>query len=212
MGRGLEHPPHRRRAGSSRPPIGRRLVFAPTPWLDTLWKYRQPTNHVAYSVAARISLAGWRAATGAERSAFDEVALRLPAWLAAWPRSSLLGLLVRALGFPAAAPAAAFLLAIHPWHLRYGADGRGYSFVVLATLASALFLLRALREDRWRFWLAAAASQALMLWTLPDRRLRAARPHGGGGDRHRERAPRRAAAGSRASSWRTSSPPWRTSS
>jgi len=146
---------------------GRSLVFAPTPWLDTLWYYRQPTNHVAYSVAARTSHAGWRALTGAGPEAFDEVALRLPAWLAALGSVVLLGLLVRALGFPAAAPAAAFLLAIHPWHIRYGADGRGYSFVVLATLASALFLLRALSEDRWRYWLAAASSQALLLWTFP---------------------------------------------
>jgi hypothetical protein len=144
-----------------------RLVFSPVPWLDTLWKYRQPTNHVAYSVAARLSHAGWRAASGAPRSDFDEVALRLPAWLAALASVALLGLLVRALGFPVAAPAAAFLLAIHPWHLRYGADGRGYSFVVLATLASALFLLRALREDRWRWWLGSAAASAFLLWTFP---------------------------------------------
>jgi Dolichyl-phosphate-mannose-protein mannosyltransferase len=145
----------------------RRLVFAPVPWLDTLWKYRQPTNHVAYSVAARFSHAGWRALSGAPRSAFDEVALRLPAWLAALASVALLGLLVRALGFPMAAPAAAFLLAIHPWHVRYGADGRGYSFVVLATLASALLLLRALREDRWRWWLGSAAAGAFLLWTFP---------------------------------------------
>src|SRR5262245_25713074 len=29
--------------------------FRPTPWLDTLWYYRAPTNHVAYSVAARLA-------------------------------------------------------------------------------------------------------------------------------------------------------------
>jgi hypothetical protein len=154
--------------GRVEPDPGRsRLVFSPVPWLDTLWKYRQPTNHVAYSVAARLSHAGWRAASGAPPSAFDEVALRLPAWLAALASVALLGLLVRSLGFGVAAPAAAFLLAIHPWHLRYGADGRGYSFVVLATLASALLLLRALREDRWRWWLGSAAAGAFLLWTFP---------------------------------------------
>ena len=41
------------------------LSFDPAPWLSTLWYYRGPTNHVAYSVAARASLAGWRALSGA---------------------------------------------------------------------------------------------------------------------------------------------------
>lgn len=143
------------------------LEFEPVPWIDTLWNYRAPTNHVAYSVAARISMAGWRAAHDAPRHGFDEFALRLPAWLAAMAAVIAIGLLVHALGFPVAAPAAAFLLAIHPWHIRFGADGRGYSFVVLFGTVAALLLLRALREDRWRAWLAYAASQALILWTLP---------------------------------------------
>jgi hypothetical protein len=146
---------------------GEALRFRPVSWQETLWSYRTPTNHVAYSVAARLSHAGWRAATGAERHEFHEVALRLPAWLAACASVVLLGLLVHALGFPRAAPAAALLLAIHPWHIRYGADGRGYSFVVLLTLAGALLLLWALREDRWRAWLGYGASQLLLLWTFP---------------------------------------------
>jgi hypothetical protein len=145
----------------------RRVEFEPASWLDTLWNYRQPTNHVAYSVAARVSLAGWRGLGGGPPQAFDELAFRLPAWLAALGSVVLLGLLVHALGFPGAAGAAAFLLAIHPWHIRYGADGRGYSFVVLLSLASALCLLRALREDRWRSWLGAGACHALLLWTMP---------------------------------------------
>jgi hypothetical protein len=77
------------------------------------------------------------------------------------------GVLVAELGFAAAAPAAAFLLAIHPLHVRYGADGRGYSFVVLLTLLGGWLLLRALRDGRWRWWLAYGASQFWLLWTFP---------------------------------------------
>jgi hypothetical protein len=146
---------------------GAGLEFHAVSWLDTLWNYRAPTNHVAYSVAARLSHATWRAASGAERREFDELALRVPALGAALAAVVGIGLLVHALGFPVAAPAAAFLLAIHPWHIRYGADGRGYSFVVLFGLAAALLLLRALREDRWRFWLGYVGAQALALWTQP---------------------------------------------
>ena len=141
--------------------------FDATGWLETLWYYRTPTNHVLYSAAARTSLAAWRTATGAPPEAFDEFALRLPAWLAAIASIVLVGLLVRDLGFPRAGPVAAFLLALHPWHIRFGADGRGYSFVVLGTLAGGWLLLRALSAGRWRDWLAFAGSQAALLWTFP---------------------------------------------
>lgn len=144
-----------------------RLAFEPASWSDTLWYYRAPTNHVAYSVAARASLAAWRAATGAEPAAFDELALRLPAWLAAIGAVVLVGVLVAELGFPVAAPAAAFLLALHPWAVRYGGDGRGYGFVLLFTLAGALLLLRFLRSGRWRDALGCAATQLALLWTFP---------------------------------------------
>jgi Dolichyl-phosphate-mannose-protein mannosyltransferase len=148
-------------------PEGQELRFEPAAWLDTLWSYRAPTNHVAYSVAGRPSHRVWRAASGAAPERFDERALRLPAWLAALASVVGVGLLVFRLGFPGAAPAAAWLLAVHPWHIRFGSDGRGYSFVVLFTLLAALLLLRALQEDRWRWWLGYGAAQALLLWTLP---------------------------------------------
>src|SRR5512134_1574851 len=144
-----------------------RFEFDGTTWLETLWYYHTPTNHVLYSAAARTSLAAWRTATGAPAEAFDELALRLPAWLAALAAIVLAGLLVRDLGFPRAGPVAAFLLALHPWHIRFGADGRGYSFVILAALAGGWLLLRALRAGRWRDWLAFAASQGALLWTFP---------------------------------------------
>jgi hypothetical protein len=144
-----------------------RYTFEPASWRRTLWYYHAPTNHVAFSVAARLSTDAWRKLRGAEPWEFDELAFRLPAFAAALVAVVLLGLLVAELGFPGAAPAAAFLLAIHPLHVRYGTDGRGYSFVVLLTVAGAWLLLRALRDPRWRWWLAYGGSQALLLWSFP---------------------------------------------
>jgi hypothetical protein len=144
-----------------------RYRFEPASWRKTFWYYHAPTNHVAYSVAARLSTDAWREITGAEPWAFDEFALRLPAFVAALLAVVLLGVLVAELGFPRAAPAAAFLMAIHPLHVRYGTDGRGYSFVVLFTVLGAWLLLRSLREGRWRWWLGYGASQVVLLWTFP---------------------------------------------
>jgi hypothetical protein len=144
-----------------------RLHYEPVPWSYTLWYYRKPTNHVLYSVAARTSLAGWRAATGAKPYEWDAFALRLPAFASALLAVFLLGLLVHDLGFPRAAPFAAALLAIHPWHLRFGADGRGYAFMVLFAITAAWFLLHGLRDGRWRYWLGYGASQLALLWVHP---------------------------------------------
>ena len=142
-------------------------VLEPAPWRKALWYYHAPTNHVAYTVAARISNDAWRRLTNAPRHAFDEFALRLPALVAAAAAVALLALLLARLGFPRAAPFAAFLLALHPLHVRHGAEARGYSFVVLLTIAGAWLLLRALRGGRWRDFLAYGASQLLLLWTFP---------------------------------------------
>jgi hypothetical protein len=144
-----------------------RLVFEPVPWMNTLFYYRKPTNHVLYGVAARASLGVWRAATGAPPQAWDAFALRLPSYAAALLSVFGLGLLVFHLGFPRAAAAAAFLLAIHPWHVRYGADGRGYAFMVLIAIVAAAFLLRGLRRGGWTAWLGYAAAQLAMLWVHP---------------------------------------------
>jgi len=146
---------------------GSRLVFEPVPWIDTFYYYRKPTNHVLYSIAARVSLGAWRAATGAPPSAWDAFALRFPAYAAGLLGVVGIGLLVRSLGFARAGLAAAFLLAIHPWHIRYGADGRGYAFMVLFAIAAAGFLLRGLRRGGWLAWLGYGASQLAMLWVHP---------------------------------------------
>jgi hypothetical protein len=144
-----------------------RAVLEPASWQKTLWYYHAPTNHVAYTVTARLANDAWRLATGAPPHAFDEFALRLPALAAAVVAVGFLAALLADLGFARAAPVAAFLLALHPLHVRHGADARGYSFVVLLTIAGAWLLLRTLRGGRWRSFLAYGAVQLLLLWTFP---------------------------------------------
>jgi hypothetical protein len=143
------------------------VEFEPAPWTDTLWYYRKPTNHALYSIAARTSIDVWRTVARAPPAAWDEFALRFPAFAAALLSVALIGLLVRDLGYARAAPVAALLLAIHPVHVRFGADGRGYAFMVLFTIAGTWCLLHALRAGRWRWWLGYAASQAALLWVHP---------------------------------------------
>ncbi len=136
-------------------------------WPRTLWYYSKPTNHVPYNLAGRAAIEMERAVSGRESWTFSDRAFRAPALLASMLAVVLLGLLVWRLGFPGAALAAAALLAIHPWHIRHGAEGRAYTFSVVAALAASALLLEALRGGRFRRWLAYGAGLTVLVWVQP---------------------------------------------
>jgi hypothetical protein len=143
------------------------LHFKHATWLDSLWYYRMPNNHVPHTLAARASLTAWRELADAPGEQFDERALRLPAFAAGLGTLGAVAWLLLRLGLPAAGAWAAWLLALHPWLLRYASEARGYSLVLLlATLLPAL-LLRALEWGTWRRWGAFATAEVLLLWNYP---------------------------------------------
>lgn len=132
-----------------------------------LFYAKKPTNHALYSVAAWGTTSLWRAASDGPPHRFSELAFRVPALLAAVACIGLVALLCRELGFARAGPLAAWLFALHPWAIRYGAEGRAYGLVMTFTLLGALALVRFLRERQWRHLLLYAASQGLLVWTWP---------------------------------------------
>lgn len=140
-------------------------VFEPVPWRKTLWTFKKPTNHVLQSIASRMSLGAWQRLGGHTPSEFDEFAYRLPSFLAALLSVALVGWLLVAWGWPHAGAAAAFLLALHPWHVEYGPAARGYGFVVLFGASLALCLTRALRSGRFAWCAGVAVSLVLLFWS-----------------------------------------------
>jgi hypothetical protein len=143
------------------------VVYEDLPWSRPLWHYRKPTNHVVYNITARATIDLWRAITGAGPHAFDELVFRLPALAASALAVAGTGVLLWRWGLPRAGIAAAFLLALHPWAIRYGAEGRAYAMAPLFCVALALALTEALRTGRWRAWLATGAALFLLLWNQP---------------------------------------------
>lgn len=143
------------------------LVFEKARWHWTLFHYKKPTNHVLYTVAARISNDLWRAWHGRKPWAFDEFALRLPAFLASLASIVALGLLLRRWASPAAGAAGAFLLAIHPWHVEHGPELRAYGFVGLLALLACFVLPRVLRRLDARSLFAWGAIVFALLWSHP---------------------------------------------
>jgi hypothetical protein len=119
------------------------LRFRETTFAQALWNYRKPANHPPMAVASKLCHETWKKLTGAKPGAFDERVLRLPGFAASLAGIALAALLLRAWGLPGAGLIAAFFLTLHPWHIRYGIDNRGYSFLVPLTLIGLWALWRA---------------------------------------------------------------------
>ncbi|OAI57007.1 hypothetical protein AYO49_00375 [Verrucomicrobiaceae bacterium SCGC AG-212-N21] len=120
-------------------------------WITTLWNMRKPTNHLGYSLFARLTHeAFFEKKTGPADPWFSEALLRTPVFIAGlllvpaflwtlrvWGLKPWWGLL---------------LLLLHPWFTRFGVDGRGYGFIMLAATFSLGVLGRALQTGRWGWW------------------------------------------------------------
>lgn len=141
--------------------------FKPVSWNDTLFECRNGNNHHLNSLLTRWSQDGWRFASGQPRTAFSETAARMPAFIA----GALTLVLIFGLGLETGRAwvgvAAAWLLALHPWHVRYAAEERGYSLMLMFLCLCLLGLIRALRTDRpgdWS-WFALGAAGCLLNFT-----------------------------------------------
>jgi Dolichyl-phosphate-mannose-protein mannosyltransferase len=118
-------------------------------------------------VLARSAWATWGVLAQPEDWYIREWVIRFPAWLAGIFAVLALALLVARLAGKLAGVMSAWLLALHPWFLRYASEARGYSVLLLMVPVTLLVWLRATRENLWRWWLGLAACQFLVLWVFP---------------------------------------------
>ncbi|MCB1226966.1 MAG: hypothetical protein KDK99_14205 [Verrucomicrobiales bacterium] len=140
-----------------------RWEFEPVSWQDTLFKNANGNNHLLHSALSRLSLEGWRFFTGAERSEFKESALRMPSFIAGLFTLLAVALIGVELGGTWVGLGAAALLALHPWHLRYAVEARGYSLMLLGICVAVMALMHAIRRDKVLSWSIFALAQAAFL-------------------------------------------------
>ena len=153
--------------GYDRSPKGE-LAFREVGWHDTLlYTLNRPNNHVPFSLAARLSLAASRAVAQPEQRLASEPAVRLPAFAFGIAAVGALAWCLWRVGLPWAAGFAAILLAIHPWHLRYTSEARGYSLLVLCMPLLLLAMVAVLHRGSWRRWIAFGAVEVVLLWVYP---------------------------------------------
>lgn len=136
-------------------------------WQETFFYNRGANNHIPFSIAGRLSLEAWRNLSRGDAHFFSEAALRLPSLIAGVAGIFFIGLLVAKTVSPVAALSAAALLALHPWHLRYSTEARGYSFMLLFAVLAMWFAILAFQRGRWRDWFGYAICQFLYLWSFP---------------------------------------------
>lgn len=146
------------------------LKFTAHDWKRCAFYYQKPTNHVPMSLAQKASFTIWHAATSAKPGAFTDLAARMPALLASAAAVLLLALLMRQWGYPGAGIVAAFLLALHPWHIRYGVDARAYALVVPLCIAGMFAVTRILQTRGTAVlpWVAWGAVEFVWLWGYPN--------------------------------------------
>lgn len=146
---------------------GGETKFREARWSKTFYKYDKPTNHVGFSVLSKASLSAWRALTGASETEFSELAFRMPTLIAGLLSLVAVALIFRPLSMPAAGLAVALFLAIHPWHIRYSVEGRGFGLILLFAPLAVLFLSKGFRQGTWSAWLGLGFSLFMMLWAFP---------------------------------------------
>jgi hypothetical protein len=133
-------------------------------WVTTFWGNKQGNNHVLFSVLARVcySLDQWLC--GGVPGEIHELPLRLPPLAGGLLSIFMVALVLRELGCSQAGIFAAGFLAVHPWHVRFSTEARGYGLLFGAMLVAIYFLARALKEKRWSWWVAYGGFQCVYLY------------------------------------------------
>lgn len=146
---------------------GRERHHRPASWAETLWLNTSGNNSQPHSILSRLSYEAWRKISGAPRGEVNERFLRLPALLAGLASLCFLAAsLWRMLG-SAAGWLALVVGALHPWHLKYATEARGYSLMLLGISAGWFFLDRALKRVAWKDWLGFGGGVFLTAWAFP---------------------------------------------
>ncbi|CAN5318269.1 hypothetical protein BH23VER1_BH23VER1_20590 [soil metagenome] len=141
------------------------IRFQPAGWDRTFFYSRHANNHILFSVFHRVFVDGWRAVTGAPREAFSEASTRVAPLIAGMASLGAIALFGRWLGFPGAGLLAAAFLALHPLHIRYSSEARGYSLLALAMVMVVWAGLGAVRNGRWRDWIWFVVAEFAAIYT-----------------------------------------------
>ncbi len=141
------------------------LRFDKVKWRQTVFGDRSGNNHWLASILQRATLDAWQKLTGREAWAFDERIVRLVPLTAGLASLAALAFFGRRLGGSVMGLTAAALMALHPLHVRFSVEARGYSLMLLFIILALWMLLNALEFGRKRDWALFGVAQFLVLYS-----------------------------------------------
>lgn len=141
------------------------LRFVPVRWTDVFWDDQTGGNHYLFSILQKLTMDSWRAIKGQPPEAFDETISRLPLLAGGLGSIVAIALFLSWLGRPNAGLLAALYFALHPWHIRYSTEARGYILMLLFFTLTVWALLRALRRGTWGAWVLFALAELLAIYS-----------------------------------------------
>ncbi len=142
--------------------------FVSRDWAQAAWYFAKPTNHVGFSLLSKAGVELEHAVTGGSEWEFSEPAFRWPSLFASMAAVGLMAWVGGMVLGPWGGLLAALLLALHPWFVRYGVDGRAFGLNVFLSLAAVGCWMRMVMEPwRWRWVVGGAAAALAMLICFP---------------------------------------------
>jgi hypothetical protein len=144
------------------------VEFARFGWLETVYGYSKgPNTHTLFSILSRACEEAWNLVDKPKGFPLVEWPFRVPALLFGVLAVAAFAWLLREFGMPATGVAAAWLLAVHPWSIRYASEARGYSFVIFIVPVLFVFWQRAMMIGAWRWWSAYALAEFSLFYCYP---------------------------------------------
>jgi len=141
------------------------LKFVPVRWKDVIWDDQTGGNHYLFSALQKVTMDTWRAVKGLPPDAFDETISRLPLLAGGLGSIVAIALFLGWLGRPNAGLLGALYFALHPWHIRYSTEARGYILMLLFFTLAVWALFHALRSGTWRSWVLFGAAELLAIYS-----------------------------------------------
>ena len=129
------------------------MEFKRFDWLETVYGYSKgPNSHTLFSIVSRACEDTWNSIARPQGFPVVEWPFRVPALVFGVLAVAAMALLLKEFGLPGAGVAAAFLLGVHPWNIRYASEARGYSMMVFLVPVLFVFWRRAMITGQWRWW------------------------------------------------------------
>jgi hypothetical protein len=141
------------------------LKFVPVRWKDVIWDDQTGGNHYLFSALQKLTMDTWRSVKGLPADAFDETISRLPLLVGGLASIIAIALFLSWLGRPNAGLLAALYFALHPWHIRYSTEARGYILMLLFFIFTVWALMSALRSGSWRSWVLFGIAELLAIYS-----------------------------------------------